>query len=183
VVAICHGVLLLLAALTIPSLLNMIPLASLAAILIYTGFKLAHPRLLRHAWRQGAKQWVPFVITVVAILLSDLLVGILIGLSVGFLFILTDLTRSPGFAEVSPKGSVLTRLKLHEHVSFLQKASLAKALDDLPPGSRVEIDGTACRTLDHDVLEFLGDFRQTARSKNIDFRTVGLSLPPVSPSH
>jgi MFS superfamily sulfate permease-like transporter len=74
-------------------------------------------------------------------------------------------------------------LKLHEQVSFLQKASLARTLDALPAGSRVEIDGTACRHIDHDVLEFISDFRQTARLRQVDFRIVGISLPPVSPSH
>ena len=181
--AVLHGILLLIAAVTIPTLLNLIPLASLAAILIYTGFKLHASAAAPHTWRQGRTQWLPFVVTVVAILLSDLLVGIAIGLSVGFVFILLDQLRSLGFTVVSPKGSVLTRLKLHEQVSFLQKASLARTLDALPAGSRVEIDGTACRHIDHDVLEFISDFRQTARLRQVDFRTVGISLPPVSPSH
>jgi MFS superfamily sulfate permease-like transporter len=181
--AIIHGVLLLLAVLTIPLLLNRIPLASLAAILIYTGFKLSHPRLLRHAWAQGRTQWAPFVVTVVAILLSDLLIGITIGLVIGFVFILFDQLRYPCYTVVSPQGSVLTRLKLQEQVSFLHKATLARVLDELPPESRIEIDGTACQHIDHDVLEFISDFRQTARLKRIDFRTVGIALPPVSPSH
>ena len=181
--AIIHGVLLLIAVLTIPMLLNMIPLASLAAILIYTGFKLSHPRLLRHAWAQGRTQWLPFLVTVSAILLSDLLVGITIGLAVGFVFILFDQLRYPCFTVVSPQGSVLTRLKLQEQVSFLHKASLARLLDDLPAGARIEIDGTACQHIDHDVLEFLSDFRQTARLRRIDFRTVGIDLPALSPNH
>ena len=181
--AIIHGVLLLIAVLTIPVLLNMIPLASLAAILIYTGFKLSHPRLLRHAWTQGRTQWLPFLVTVSAILLSDLLIGITIGLAVGFVFILFDQLRYPCFTVVSPHGSVLTRLRLQEQVSFLHKASLARLLDELPSGARIEIDGTACQHIDHDVLEFLSDFRQTARLRRIDFRTVGIDLPALSPSH
>ena len=83
----------------------------------------------------------------------------------------------------SSNGSVLTRLKLQEQVSFLHKATLAQKLDDLPPCARIEIDGTACKHIDRDVLEFLSDFRQTARLKRIDFRTVGIDLPAVSPSH
>jgi MFS superfamily sulfate permease-like transporter len=181
--AILHGILLLAAVLLIPAVLNLIPLASLAAILIYTGFKLAHPRLLRHAWAQGRTQWVPFVVTVVAILLSDLLVGIGIGLSVGFAFILLGQLRFPCFTVVSPYGSVLTRVRLHEHVSFLQKASLMQMLDRLPAGSRIEIDGSGCRHIDHDVLESISDFRQTSKLRKIDFRTVGIELPAVSPSH
>lgn len=181
--AIVQGVLLLVAVLTIPVLLNMIPLASLAAILIYTGFRLANPQLLRHAWAKGRTQWLPFLVTVVAILLSDLLIGIAIGLAVGFVLILLDQFHYPCFTVVSPHGSVLTRLKLNEQVSFLHKASLVQFLDGLPEHSRVEIDGSACRHIDHDVLEFISDFRQTARLKQIDFRTVGIALPPVSPSH
>ena len=124
-----------------PTLLNLIPLASLAAILIYTGFKLAHPTLVRHTWNQGATQFVPFVVTVVAILLTDLLVGILVGLAVGFIFVLFDQLRYPCYTVVSGAGSVLKRVRLHEQVTFLNKASLAQLLDELPPGSRIEIDG------------------------------------------
>jgi len=181
--AVLQGVLLLVAVLSVPMLLNSIPLASLAAILIYTGFKLAHPRLMAHAWAQGPTQWLPFMVTMVAILLSDLLLGIGIGLAVGLLFILFDHLRNPCFTIVSPHGSVLTRLKLHDHVSFLGKASLARILDRLAPNSRIEIDGTSCRHIDHDVLEYISDFRQTAQLRHIDFRTVGVALPPVSPSH
>jgi MFS superfamily sulfate permease-like transporter len=181
--AITHGVLLAVAAVSIPTLLNMIPLASLAAILIYTGFKLAHPTLIRHMWTQGRTQFLPFVITIVAILLSDLLIGIAIGLAIGVLFIIIDHLRFPCYSVVSPPGSVLTRVRLHETVSFLGKASLAEMLDTLPRGSRVEIDGSNCKRIDHDVLEFISDFRETAKLKHIDFRTVGLALPPVSPSH
>jgi SulP family sulfate permease len=183
VAAILHGVLLLAAVFTIPTFLNLIPLASLAAILIHTGFKLAHPTLIRYMWAQGRKHFLPFAITIVAILLTDLLVGIAIGLTLGFLFILVDQLRFPCYTIVSPPGSVLTRVRLQEQVSFLNKASLAQLLEGLPRGSRIEIDGTQCRYIDHDVLEFVSDFRQTARLKHVDFRTVGLSLPPVSPSH
>lgn len=181
--AILHGVLLLVAAFTIPALLNHIPLASLAAILIYTGFKLAHPKVMRYMWGQGRTQFVPFSVTVVAILLTDLLIGIIVGLSVGIVFLLLDHARTPCFQVVSPAGSLLTRVRLHEHVTFLGKGSLAALLDGLRPGSRVEIDGSACRHIDHDVLEFISDFRRTAELKRVDFRIVGLDLPPVSLSH
>jgi MFS superfamily sulfate permease-like transporter len=180
---ILHGMLLLLAVFTIPALINRIPLASLAAILIYTGFKLAHPTVVRYMWEQGRTQFLPFVVTVAAILLTDLLVGISLGLAVGFLFILFDQLRFPCFTIVSQRGNVLTRVRLHERVSFLNKASLARLLDGLAPGSRVELDGSACRHIDHDVLEFISDFRQTALLKHIDFRIVGLKLPAISPSH
>jgi MFS superfamily sulfate permease-like transporter len=181
--AILQGVLLAALVFSIPAVLNHIPLSSLAVILIYTGFKLLHPKLFRHMWRQGRAQFVPFVATLAAILLTDLFLGIAIGLLVGFLFILFDQLRFPCYTVVSPPGTVLTRVRLHDQVTFLNKASLALLLNRLSAGSRIEIDGTACRYIDHDVLEFIGDFRQTAQLKQIDFRTVGLTLPAISPSH
>ena len=178
-----HGLLMAAAVFLMPTLLNMIPLASLAAVLIYTGVKLTQPTLVRHTWNQGRVQFVPFVVTVGAILLTDLMIGILVGLAVGFLFVLFDQLRYPCYTVVSSAGAVLKRVRLHEQVSFLNKASLAKLLDELPPRSRVEIDGSNCRHIDHDVLEFISDFRQTATLREIDFRTVGITLPPISPSH
>ncbi|HEX4933175.1 MAG TPA: SulP family inorganic anion transporter, partial [Gemmatimonadaceae bacterium] len=151
--AILHGMHLLGAAATIPALLNRVPVAPLAAILLYTGFKLAHPRLLRHAWSQGIYQFIPFVVTVLAILLTDLLIGIGVGLAVGLTFILIENLRAPCFSIVSPHGSVLTRMRLNENVTFLNKATLATTLENMPPGSRLEIDGRACQRIDHDVLE------------------------------
>lgn len=180
---ILHGLLMAVAVFTIPVALNMIPLASLAAVLIYTGIKLAQPAMVRHTWNQGRMQFVPFAVTVAAILLTDLLVGILIGLAVGFLFVLFDQLRYPCYTVVSGAGSVLKRIRLHEQVTFLNKASLAQFMDSLPDRSRIEVDGTACRHIDHDVLEFISDFRQTALLREIDFRTVGITLPPISPSH
>ena len=181
--AVLHAVFLAGAVVLVPFLLNRIPLAALAAILLYTGYKLAHPRLLKHAWREGWTQFVPFAVTVSAILLTDLLVGIAVGLAVGFAFIIADTIRTPAFAVVSPRGSVLTRLRLHENVSFLAKAGLARQLEALPSGARIEIDGTHCRRIDHDVLEYLSDFRETALARRIDFRPVGIPLRPTTPSH
>lgn len=181
--AILHGLMLALAVLTVPALLNHIPLASLAAILLYTGFKLAHPKTLAHMWRQGFAQFTPFVVTVVAILLTDLLVGIAIGLALGLLFILVEHSRQPCYEIVSPPGAVLRRVRLHEQVSFLSKASLAALLESLEPGSRVELDGSNCKQIHHDVLEFISDYRETAVLKKIDLRLVGIELPQARSGH
>ncbi len=181
--AILQGLFLAATVLTVPALLNRIPLASLAILLIYTGFKLLHPSVLRYMWLQGRSHFVPFVVTLVAIFFTNLPAGVAIGLSVGFIFILVDQLRFPCYTVVSPPGSVLTRLRLHDQVTFLNKATLARLFDRLAPGSRIEIDGTACRHIDHDVLEYISDFRRAARLKRIDFRTVGITLPPISPSH
>lgn len=181
--AVVHGILLAGVVFAAPGVLNLIPYAALAAVLIYTGFRLSQPATIRLLWQQGHTQFVPFIVTVVAILLTDLLIGVLVGMGVGFLFIVFDHLRHPCFTLVSGTGSVLTRIRLHEQVTFLNKASLAQYLDSLPARSRIEIDGSHCRHIDHDVLEFISDFRQTALLRQIDVRTVGLSLPPISPSH
>ena len=181
--AILHGALLLAAAATIPAVLNLVPIAPLAAILLYTGFKLAHPRLLKHAWSQGVYQFTPFVLTVVAILLTDLLVGIGIGLAIGLLFVLLDHLRAPCFTVVSPPGSVLTRLRLNENVTFLNKASLATYLEAMPPRSRIEIDGRACKRIDHDVVELIHEFGETTRLRHIDLRLVGIPRQSIMPAH
>jgi MFS superfamily sulfate permease-like transporter len=172
-----HGALLLVAVLVLPVLLNTIPLASLAAILLATGYKLAHPKQFVSAYRSGWTQLIPFVVTIVAILLTDLLVGIGIGMAVGIFFILWDHLQTPPFAEVSPEGAVLRRVRLHDHVNFLHKASLVTLLDELPDGSRLEVDGRTTRRIDPDVLEILHNFTQTAALRSIDYRLVG--VPPM----
>ncbi|MEP7384649.1 MAG: SulP family inorganic anion transporter [Gemmatimonadota bacterium] len=181
--AILHGALLLGAVALIPTLLNLVPIAPLAAILLYTGFKLAHPRLLKHAWSQGVYQFIPFVLTVTAILLTDLLVGIGIGLTIGLLFVLIEHLQAPCFSIVSPKGAVLTRLRLNENVTFLNKSSLATTLEAMPVGSRVEVDGRGAKRIDHDVLELLREFEETARLRHIDLRLVGIPERAIMPAH
>jgi SulP family sulfate permease len=181
--AVTHGALLLVAVLAAGSLLNKIPLAALAAVLLSTGFKLAHPKLFAAAWRTGRRHFASFVITIVAILLTDLLVGIGIGLAVGLFFILLEQSRAPGFTDATPAGGVLRRLVLPEQVTFLHKASVAQTLESIPPGSRVEIDGRQARQLDHDVVELITDFRQTAKLRGIDLRVVGLPDTPTIPAH
>lgn len=178
--AILHGVLLLVAVIAIPRLLNLIPLAALAAILLHTGFKLAHPSILKGMVRLGRSQWVPYVVTVAAILFTDLLVGIAIGMTVGLFIILRDTLSNPPFTVVSPKGSVLARWQLHDHVNFLNKAALLKELDAIEPGSRVEIDGRMVRRVDADALEALHQFSETAQLRGIDYRLVAIPARPIA---
>jgi MFS superfamily sulfate permease-like transporter len=181
--AVLHGLLLFGAVVAIPGLLNHIPLAALAAVLLFTGYKLAHPALFRTAWRIGRYHFVPFVVTIVAILLTDLLVGISIGLAVGVFFILLDNLKAQPLVPQSPPGAVLKRYALPEQVTFLNKASIVTMLEALPPGSRIEIDGRNARHVDYDVLEVIHDFKATARSRNIDYRLVGVPSVPTTPSH
>jgi MFS superfamily sulfate permease-like transporter len=181
--AILHGVLLVLCILTIPALLNLIPLSALAAILLYTGFKLAHPVLWRTAWGLGPAQFVPFAVTVVAIVLTDLLTGIAVGMAIGLFSILYQSLREPALKRVNAQGAVLQRFALPDHASFLMKANIERTLEEFPAGSRVEIDGRKCTRIDYDVLELLHDYKITSRLRNIDFRLVGVPDVPSTPAH
>ncbi len=180
---IVHGALLLACIFTIPALLNRIPLAAVAAILIYTGCKLAHPTLWRTAWSLGRAQFIPFAVTVTAILLTDLLTGIAIGLAVGLFFILLRSLREPALRRANSSGAVLQRFVLPEHASFLLKANIERTLEEFPHDSRVEIDGRKCSHIDYDVLELLHDFKITSRLRNIDYRLVGVPDVPSTPAH
>ena len=162
--AISHGLLLLLTALFIPSLLNKIPLASLAAILLMVGYKLAKPSLIRNMYLKGKDQFIPFAVTIVAILLSDLLIGITIGILVGLFFVLkTNFHRA--LFSVSENGNYLIRLT--KDVSFLNKALLRQTFKDIPDGSRVIIDGARSAFIDQDILETINDFRESASNRDI----------------
>jgi SulP family sulfate permease len=178
--AILHSVWLLLALLLMPGLLNRIPLAALAAILIHVGWKLAHPMHLLQAWRIGRDQFLPFTVTILAILLSDLLVGVIVGLLVGAFFILREQADAPGLTVLSPPGAVLTRYALGQQATFLTKVRIEKTLNELAPGSRVEIDARDCRRIDPDVLQMLHDFRDTAADRGIDYRLVAVPEPAVA---
>jgi MFS superfamily sulfate permease-like transporter len=178
--SILHGVLLLVAAAAFAPLLNAIPLAALAAVLIHVGFRLASPRLFAQVLQKGRAYAVPFFVTVLAILLTDLLRGILIGLAVGIVVILRDHVKSPPYTEVSGKGAVLRRLQLHDNVNFLHKAALLTELEAMPAGSRLEIDARNTRRLDPDVLEVILNFRETARLRDIDYRLVGIPTTPTT---
>jgi MFS superfamily sulfate permease-like transporter len=179
-----HGVFLLGAVATIPLLLNLIPLATLAAILLYTGFKLAHPRTLREAYRIGWSYLIPFVVTVAAILLTDLLIGIGVGVVVGTFFILRNNYRTPFFYHRDETADHKTvRITLSEDVSFLNKASILRLVNELPDHSVVTIDGTRSEHIDTDVVEILREFEQRAPLKHITLRLVGIPDLPLVQSH
>jgi carbonic anhydrase len=179
--AVLHGVWLLVAVLAIPGLLNRIPLAALAAVLIHVGYKLASPTLFKSAVARGRAYAFSFMFTVAAILVTDLLRGILAGLAVGVVVILRDHVQSPPYTEVSPPGAVLRRLQLHDNVNFLHKAALATMLEALPHGSRVELDARRTKRLDADVLEVIGNFQRLAPQRDIDLRLVGFPAPDRTP--
>jgi carbonic anhydrase len=170
-----HGSLLLGCVLLVPHLLNMIPLASLAAILVMTGLKLASPKLLKQMWAEGWPQFLPFVLTVVAIVATDLLKGIAVGLFVALGFILHSNLRRPlrRVLEKHVTGEVL-RIELANQVSFLNRAALERALHAVPRGGHVLLDARNTDYIDPDILDLIDDFRRTkAPAHGVEVSTVG----------
>lgn len=176
--AVLHGVLLLVAVLAIPRILNLIPLATLAAVLLMVGYKLAKPALFKSMYQLGWFQFVPFLVTVVGILLTDLLVGILLGLGVAVFHLLLINLRNPYFLveeRHDEHGDTYT-LHLSEDVSFLNRASIMQTLDAIPPHTRVVIDASRSVRIDYDVFEILKDFEKRAELNDIDVTMHGVSL-------
>ena len=173
---IIHGLILLLSAIFIPMYLNLIPLASLAAILLLVGYKLAKFSLFKGMYKLGWEQFIPFVVTVIAILSTDLLKGIAIGMVVAIYFILRkNYKHSYHYKkEEHSDGKVIT-LILSEEVTFLNKGSIGLTLDHLPANSKVIIDGSKSMNIDYDVLEIIQDFiLHSAPLKNITVETKGI---------
>jgi MFS superfamily sulfate permease-like transporter len=172
---ITHGFLLLICVSLIPTILNKIPLASLAAILLMTGYKLCNPALFKKMFGYGKYQWVPFVVTVVAIVFTDLLTGVGIGLGVSILALLYgNYKNSYFFHKEKHKEGEAILIHLSEEVSFLNKASIKLTLEHLPENSTVIIDAYDSQYIDHDVLELIRDFKEVqAPLKNINCKTVG----------
>ncbi|RFZ95185.1 SulP family inorganic anion transporter [Mucilaginibacter conchicola] len=166
--AIFHGFLLLICLLAIPTLLNKIPLSCLAAILLTVGYKLARVSLFKHVWHKGLDQFIPFVVTILAVVFTDLLIGVGIGMLVGVFYILRTNMRNPYFYHISSRGGKDTiTIKLAEEVSFLNKAAIQVTLTGLPTGTDVVIDGSNSRYIDPDVLEIINNYRHNAYTKGI----------------
>jgi MFS superfamily sulfate permease-like transporter len=173
---IIHGLILLVSAILIPRYLNFIPLASLAAILLLVGYKLAKVSLFKQMYKFGPEQFVPFIATIVAVLLTDLLKGITIGMVVATFFILRKNYRNAFFytKEKRHDGEVI-RLELSEEVTFLNKANIAYTLDHLPDRCKLVIDGSRSMNIDHDVLEIIHDFKEhAAKAKDIDVKLINI---------
>lgn len=170
-----HGVLLLVCVAFLPTLLNKIPLSCLAAILLVTGIKLASPKLLKQMWHEGWAQFLPFIITVLAIVLTDLLVGVLIGLGVSLVFILYSNARRPLRLVVEKHlGGEVTVLELANQVSFLNRAALDRALNDIPRGGHVLIDARNTDYIDPDVKDLMLTFRdEIAPARGVQVSWVG----------
>lgn len=183
--AIIHGVFLLIAVLFIAPLLNKIPLACLAALLILTGYKLAKVSLFKSMYRSGISQFLPFLITVIAIQFSDLLRGIGIGMLVAIFFILrNNYMRAYSVKKTESSGGILRyEIDLSEEITFLSKGSIGKFLYDLPEDSHITINGEKVTAIDPDVLEIIHDFKSTAELKNITVKLISMPAYSGSSAH
>jgi MFS superfamily sulfate permease-like transporter len=157
--------LLFIAIVGLASILNFIPLAALAAVLLMVGFKLTPPKLYFEVWRMGRSQFYPFISTVLAILLTDLLTGTLLGLGFALFFIV--LSHYSSAVVVTDDGSVRL-VRFVSSVSFLHKARIKEALENTPPGGHVVLDGTRARTIDPDIMEVIKDFQLSAKERGIE---------------
>jgi MFS superfamily sulfate permease-like transporter len=172
---ILHGTLLLVCAASIPAILNLIPKASLAAILIFTGYRLCNPKVFVHMWKGGWTQFVPFVATAVAVVSLDLLKGVGIGILISVFYILRQNMRIPFYyTRNTYKTGELVKLTLAQEVSFLNKASIKETLDKIPADSSLIIDASLTEYIDFDVLDLIKEFNDIkAPERNIKVSLVG----------
>ena len=182
--AILHGGLLLISVLLIPNILNKIPLSVLAAILLIVGFKLAKPSLFVSMYKSGMKQFLPFIVTVVGIIFTDLLVGIGLGLLVGIVVILYKSYKNSHFLHIEDhsNGKPKFKMTLAEEVTFFNKGAILKELNNLPANSFLEIDITKTIYLENDIVEILQDFVEKARQRSIDVKLISEKGTILNPS-
>ena len=173
--AIIHGALLLLSVLLIPTVLNKIPLATLAAILLLVGYKLAKPATVLHFWQKGKYQFIPFIATLVGVVFTDLLKGVALGIAISIVFVLKgNLKRAYHFRkEVYTDGDII-HIDLAQEVSFLNKAAIKTTLKSIPENSKVIINANDTVYIAHDILDLIREFKTTrARDENIKVKLKG----------
>lgn len=173
--AIIHGVLLLVCVLSIPMILNLIPLATLAAVLILVGYKLAKPATFQHFWHNGKYQFIPFLATVLAVVFLDLLKGVGIGLAISVFYILQgNMKRAYYLSREQLEEADEITLKLAEEVSFLNKAAIKKTLKNVQPNSKITIDASGTSYITTDVLEMIQEFANIrAKEDDIEVNLIG----------
>lgn len=184
--AIMHGMLLLGSIIAIPAVLNHIPLATLAAILLVVGYKLAKPALFTKMYSQGWGQFIPFMVTILGIVFTNLLAGIALGMVVAVFIILRNNFKVPfKMKKENLEGKDNIRIVLSEDVTFLNKASIQKTLAQIPDNTTVEIDASNTHFIHHDVIEIIEDFQINAESRNIIVTTIDLykELQETPPQH
>ena len=171
-----HGVLLLVCVATIPMFLNMIPLSSLAAILIIVGYKLAKPAIFKEMFAKGKSHFIPFLVTILGIIFTDLLTGIGMGMAVAFFNILYDNYRIPYHVEETDIfGGHPFKIRLSETVSFLNKGGILHSLNKLPDGARLIIDASETKSIHPDVVEMIEDFTENAKTRGIKVEIQGMT--------
>ena len=175
--AIIHGFLLLISVILMPTILNKIPLSVLAAILLIVGYKLAKPSLFFKMYKLGWKQSIPFAVTVLGIVFTDLLTGITLGLGVGVVVILIKSYQNSHFLHIEDKSNGTHKIKmtLAEEVTFFNKGAILKELNSLPDDTFLEIDVRKTRYLDNDIIEILEDFSEKTKIKNINVSLISES--------
>lgn len=182
--AIFHGLLLLLAVLFLTPLINLIPISALAAILVITGFKLASPGLFKTVYRKGWKKFIPFLVTTLAILATDLLKGILIGSIVSVIFILWNHLKHG--IQVKRERHVhgsMTRIILSEQMSFLNRHTLIQALSKIKNHSTLIIDSSGAALIDPDFQQLIDEFQHSAKQRHIHVKLVGFSQSHATAAH
>jgi MFS superfamily sulfate permease-like transporter len=172
---IVHGLLLLICVLAIPALLNKIPLATLAAVLILVGYKLAKPATVMHFWHKGKYQFIPFIATLLAVVFTDLLKGVALGMIISVIFILRgNLKRAYNFRKEEYAEGDIIHIELAQEVSFLNKAAIKSTLNDIPEHSKVVIDASDTVYIAHDVLDLIEEFRDVkAKEMHVKVKLVG----------
>lgn len=182
--AFTHGLFLLLAVLLVPFLLNKIPYASLAAILIITGYNLTKPKLYRSMWSLGWKQFMPFILTILVILATDLLIGVSIGLLISTYFIIRNNFKAEYKITKKVINGIDTEyIKLNSNVTFLNKVNLRKSLDEVAEYNVLTIDGSECNFIDYDILEIISEFETKAKDRHIELRLIGIEKVNVTALH
>ena len=182
--AITHGAFLLIAILLIPFILNRIPYASLAAILLVTGYNLTKPNLYRNMWQLKMKQFLPFMFTIVVILATDLLIGVSIGLLLSVYFIIQNNFKTEyNLVKTRRNGIETDLIKLNSNVTFLNKVKLKKVLDEIPEYAVLTIDGSECNFIDYDILEIISEFEAKAKDKHIELHLLGIEKVNVTAVH
>jgi MFS superfamily sulfate permease-like transporter len=182
--AILHGVIMLVSAMAIPVVMNLIPLSSLAAILFLVGYKLAKPQWFKEMYLLGKSHFVPFMVTILGIVFTDLLVGIGIGMVVAIFYILYNNYKKPFLFESEKHitdGTI--RLELAEDVTFINKAAIQRALSQIPDGSKVIIDGSKSINIDQDVIEIIEEFETNAKFRDIELEIIERKVKGVKNQH
>lgn len=175
IAAIAHGLWLLLVILFATSVINLVPYCVLAVILIRTGYNLAKPKMIKAVYKQGREQFMPFIVTVLAILFTDLLIGVLIGIVYAIYFLIKHTYRA-GFAlkETTENYQKHFTIDLAMNVSFLNKRKFIETLDHIPPNAIVTVNGTDSIYIDQDILEIFNEYKSKAKSKNITLHLNGI---------